>query len=103
MEELSITSPAVVIIVYALAEIIKKILLKTDEQRAILPAICILLGIVISVALFSIWPDAMLEKTIPDAIITGGMSGMAATGVNQIKLQYKKFKDSTDNVDNNKY
>lgn len=100
MEELSFTSPAVVILVYALAEIIKKIFLKTDEQKAILPAVCTLLGIIISVILFIFWPDTMTGKSILDVIVTGGMSGMASTGANQIKLQYKKFKNSTNNVDN---
>lgn len=84
-------SPAIVIVIYILCEIAKKTFLKSDEGRKLIPLICAGLGIVAAVALFFVYPEGLGASNVLEAITTGALSGMAATGCNQLYKKFSKF------------
>ena len=89
--------PVVVVGAYIIAEILKKVWLKTDEKRAMLPVICGIIGAVCGVGLFYAYPAALDTATNSaiGAIADGAFSGVMATGCNQIYKQVKKFFNTT--------
>lgn len=91
----------IVIIVYLIAELFKKIMVKKDKQkyRDLIPHICLLIGAVIAITLLYVYPQALSED-ISDpiqAFICGALSGMAATGSNQLFARTIKFKNTISN------
>lgn len=89
--------PVVVVGAYIIAEILKKIALKTDEQRTMLPVICGIIGAACGIGLYYIYPTALDAATSSaiGAIADGAFSGVLATGCNQIYKQVKKFFNTT--------
>ena len=85
--------PVVVVGAYIIAEILKKLVLKTDEKRSILPIICGVIGAICGIVLYYIYPNALDTATNSaiGAIADGAFSGVLATGCNQIYKQVKKF------------
>lgn len=99
--------PGLVIIIYILVEISKKIFLKTDERRKHIPLIAAIIGVVTSIIIFYVKPDIINCGNVLEAIAMGGMSGFAATGCNQLYKKYSNFKgeiivedDNTSEIDN---
>ena len=91
-------TPIIVAACYAIAELLKKTLLKTDSKRKLLPVICSILGIVIAVACFYLFPELLPNcNSVITAIITGCCSGLAATGCNQVYKQIQKAAENTEN------
>lgn len=85
---------ALVLILYCIAEILKVVALKSDEQRKILPVICGLVGAVGAAIIFVFAPDLLNCGNILDSVICGIISGFAATGANQVYKQIKKDADT---------
>ena len=88
----------IVIIVYFLAEVSKKIMvkMKKEEYRDLIPHVCLIIGGLIAIALLYLYPQALSEE-ISDpiqAFICGALSGMAATGSNQLFARTVKFKNT---------
>ena len=91
----------IVIIVYILAEMAKKIMvkMKKEKYRDLIPHVCLIIGALIAILLFYVYPKA-LSETIDDAIqafICGALSGVAATGSNQLFARTIKFKNTVSN------
>lgn len=84
-------TPGIVIGVYVIVELIKYFWLKTDEQRALLPVICIMVGIAVALALYIYYPEGINVSNGVDAVASGGLSGIAATGCNQLWKQFQKY------------
>ena len=84
-------APVVILalILYMVAEVLKQTVIKSDEQRTLLPFICGIAGGVIGATLFYIDPSIMGASNVLAAIGNGIASGLVATGGNQI---YKQFK-----------
>lgn len=93
--------PVVVVGAYIIAEILKKVVLKTDEKRAMLPVICGVIGAICGIGLYYIYPTALDVATNSPigAIADGAFSGVLATGCNQIYKQVKKFFNTTSTTD----
>lgn len=84
--------PGLVIIIYILVEIFKKLFLKTDKSRKHIPLIAAIIGVATSIIIFYISPDIICCNNVLEAIAMGGMSGFAATGCNQLYKKYTKYK-----------
>lgn len=94
----------IVVIVYLIIEVLKKSVLVTDKQKDMIPIIGIAIGILASVAVFITGPAAGIEIYVGDnlfmAILTGLVSGLVATGCNQIvKKAAKIAKGEYDGLD----
>lgn len=88
----------IIIIVYMLAELSKKIMIKTNKEkyRDLIPHICLIIGAIMAIALLYLYPKALADG-IDDpiqAFICGALSGMAATGSNQLFARTVKFKNT---------
>ena len=91
----------IIIIVYILAELTKKIMvkMKKEEYRDLIPHVCLIIGGLIAIVLLHFYPRA-LSEAIDDpiqAFICGALSGMAATGSNQLFARTVKFKNAVSN------
>jgi len=100
MFENQVLVPAIVLVVYLIAEFLKMYVVKTDEQKKVLPILCGAIGAVIGVLLYFFYPAGLGGMDFSAAIINGAFSGFAATGCNQIYKQLKKYFDTTGGDDN---
>jgi len=81
--------PAVALVLYCVAELLKVTVLKTDSQRTVIPVVCALLGAVICGVLYLVQPGLIPGDDILTAIAEGIVSGLTATGANQVYRQIK--------------
>ena len=102
MPELESIIPGVVIITYCIAEIAKATVIKSDQQKTMLPILCTIIGGIIGGIMYKFYPSSLPNCTsIIGAITSGAISGMASTGCNQIYRQVKKFfANNSENQDN---
>lgn len=88
----------IVIIVYLFAELAKKIMvkMKKEKYRDLIPHVCLIVGALIAILLFYAYPKALSEAIddVIQAFICGALSGMAATGSNQLFARTIKFKNA---------
>lgn len=86
----------ILIVVYLIAEVAKNIMtkIKKDKYRDLLPHICMLFGATLSIVLLYTYPKALSEgiDNPIQAFICGALSGVAATGSNQLFSRTVKFK-----------
>lgn len=96
MEYLELISvPAIVTVVYALIEIIKKCVGENEKFKRIIPLIATAIGVVCGVVCYFALPSIIPASNVVVAIVIGGASGLTATGTNQIIKQLGK-KDGDD-------
>ena len=88
MEYISI--PCFVVICYLLAELLKLITCKNEIVKRIIPPISGLVGGVLGFLTFKFYPNYIAVHTAFEAIAIGIISGLAATGSNQIIKQMLK-------------
>lgn len=91
----------IVIVVYIIAELAKKIMVKMEKEkyRDLIPHVCLIIGGLVAIVLLYLYPKA-LSDNINDpiqAFICGALSGMAATGSNQLFARTIKFKNTVSN------
>lgn len=84
-------TPAIVLVIYCLVEVAKKFWLKEDKQRTMLPVICIAGGAIIALLLYFFYPQGGQYTNAVEAVASGGLSGIAATGCNQLWKQFQKY------------
>lgn len=94
MVDVGYLSPFIIIVVYIVAEIYKRIFTKKTAYKNWLPIICAVLGGVIGYLIYRFYPQGIVQyaDNAIGAIGNGAFSGLAATGCNQIYKQIKKFK-----------
>jgi integral membrane sensor domain MASE1 len=63
----------------------------------LIPIIAALLGAIIGVVTFYVYPSVLVADNIWQAIIMGGASGLTATGANQVFKQLQKNKEDNNN------
>ena len=74
---------------YILAEIAKATVLKNHtDLKAVLPYACAIIGAFAGGVLYYIDPTIVNQSSIADSVLSGAISGLLATGANQI---YKQF------------
>lgn len=96
MEYLELISvPAIVTVVYALIEIIKKCVGENEKFKRFIPLIATAIGAICGVICFFALPSIIPASNVVVAIVIGGASGLTATGTNQIIKQLGK-KDGGD-------
>lgn len=96
MEYLELISvPAIVTVVYALIEIIKKCVGNNEKFKRFIPLIATAIGAICGVVCFFALPSIIPASNVVVAIVIGGASGLTATGTNQIIKQLGK-KDGGD-------
>ncbi len=88
--------PAITVILYICAEILKVTLFKTDSSRNYLPLVCAVAGAVVCGAMYFIAPTLLGVTDVLSAIGGGIVSGLTATGANQL---YNKLVTSTSSTD----
>ena len=81
--------PALVVICYLAAEGLK--LIKDGALKTYLPVMCGVLGGILGIICYAVYPDFISASNLFEAIAIGIVSGLAATGINQI---YKQLSDS---------
>lgn len=93
----------VVFFTYAITELLKYVWIKTDEQKKLIPALCIIIGALIGAIIYMAVPTAMGDASnIIEAITIGAASGLASIGANQFARktsQYQKLTHDSNNSD----
>lgn len=82
-----ISVPAVVSIVYAIIAAITKATGENETFKRFIPLVAMGLGILIGLLAYYFLPGIIVADNAVAAMITGGMSGLAATGTDQIIKQ----------------
>lgn len=84
--------PLIVAAVYALIEVYKKTIAKTNQTlNRIIPIIGLILGASLGIICYFACPELIVAHSVLSAIIVGASSGLSATGCNQILKQLKKY------------
>lgn len=89
--DFNFVTPAIVIIIYMVAELLKLFVLKTNKQRSWLPFWCSISGIVISLIIYFVYPQGTNAANVVEAFASGALSGFAATGCNQLYKQFSRY------------
>lgn len=94
--------PAIVIIVYLVAELFKVIFSNNTDANQYIPIICGATGLILGVLCYCFWPAVIsgADNAISAAAI-GTFSGLSATGVNQIWKQVTKSSTTNEETDEN--
>ena len=88
-----ISVPAIATIVYWTVNLIKHAVKSNETFKRFIPLISAGLGAVLGLACYYIVPEIIFASNVLVAIITGGASGLSATGTNQIIKQLGGKKD----------
>ena len=88
-----ISVPAIAAVVYWTINIIKYAVKDNENFKRFIPLISAVLGAILGVAAYYAVPSIVPAQNVVVAIVTGGASGLAATGTNQIIKQLKKRDD----------
>ncbi|NLL55855.1 MAG: hypothetical protein GX242_01415 [Clostridiales bacterium] len=88
-----ISVPAIATIVYWTVNLIKYAVKNNEIFKRFIPLISAGLGAVLGLACYYIVPEIIFASNVLVAIITGGASGLSATGTNQIIKQLGGKKD----------
>lgn len=96
MEYLQIVSvPVIATIVYWVINLIKYATKENETFKRLIPIVSAGLGVALGVICFYAFPEIIPAENVLIAIITGGASGLSATGCNQIFKQLSS-KDEED-------
>ncbi len=87
-------SPAIVILCYCIAEILKSYAFKNKDGRNMIPIFCALIGGVVATLIFFFYPQGISSANAMEAFATGGFSGILATGCNQIFKRVSNFNNN---------
>ena len=85
--------PIITLLVYWLNELVKQITNNNENFKRFIPIFSTLSGMILGVVVFYAFPSMEIAKNVLYAIGVGGVSGLAATGSNQIFKQLGKFKN----------
>ncbi len=95
--------PIIVSAVVCIMQAYKKFIAKSNEILSrIIPILALVLGGVLGILCYYIFPTIIMANSWYMAIIVGAASGLSATGCNQIFKQLKKFGIEVKEVDTNK-
>lgn len=95
--------PIITLLVYWCMELIKQLTNNNENFKRFIPICSTVLGIILGVIIFYAFPSMKIAENVLYAIGIGGLSGLAATGSNQIIKQLSKFKQNNkDSTSENK-
>lgn len=97
MKDMDITQSAslsaITVLVYLLASLLKA-LFPGEKISALIPSLCGLFGGLIGVGCFFISPGLMPAGNWMSAFAAGAVSGLSATGINQVSKQLARLAQS---------
>ncbi|MDD4003055.1 MAG: phage holin family protein [Clostridia bacterium] len=88
----ALSVPIIVSIVYGCINLYKQLTCGEEKYMRLIPIIAAVIGVVIGIFAYYAFPSVLTAENIWQAIITGGASGLTATGANQIFKQMKNKK-----------
>lgn len=92
----------IVVIIYIIVYITRKFIIKNKKYNSLLPILAASLGVVISIVIFTFFPNVSSSTNALQAFTSGFISGMGATGSNQIYKQISRcfsYDSCSDNDD----
>ena len=91
--------PIIIVATYLLLELYKAIIGNSEKGKNLIPVIAAILGIGFGVLLYFVAPEMNIADNVINAIIVGMVSGLAATGSNQLVKQLQKLMKPNSNSD----
>lgn len=91
--------PFLVVFMYLFVEILKKKWIKSDRAKSILPIICAFVGALLACVLHYYFPYVLGTTNYFEALTMGAVSGLSATGCNQLFKQVRAFYQGEPNAD----
>ena len=96
------TIPVITILVYCIIELLKQITNDNENFKRFIPITATFLGIILGLIIFFTMPEMSIANNALFAIVAGGMSGLAATGGDQLLKQLQKYKTDVLNKNSKK-
>lgn len=83
----------IAVVLFAVAEILKRTVFKNnDDMKAVIPYFCAVVGAGAAAILYTVDPSLIPgSSNILDAVVSGAISGLLATGAHQIYKQFYKL------------
>lgn len=98
MDVLEIASiPVIIVVVYLILEVYKSIIKGNEKAKNFIPLIAAVLGGALGVLLYFVFPTIINTDNVINAIVTGVVSGLGATGTNQVVKQLQKLLEGVKN------
>lgn len=91
--------PFLVVFMYLFVEILKKKWILTDKARSMLPIVCAFVGAGLACVLHYFFPYVLGTSNYFEALTMGAVSGLSATGCNQLFKQVRAFYEGEPNAD----
>ena len=96
-----ITLPTIIVICYMVGEIIKVVFENKPKVKKTIPFIMGLLGLILGVAIFYTNKELIQTTNIWDSMLIGSISGLCATGTNEVLNKIKELKENKIYENNN--
>lgn len=97
-----ITIPVITAIVYAVIEILKIAFNNSEVYKRFIPLLACGLGIACGLIAFFFIPEVLITTNVCIAVVLGGASGLAATGLYEnVKNIFSKGEAQDGSIDNN--
>ena len=93
------TVPAIMSVVYAIVAAITKATGESARFKRFIPLTALGVGGLIGLLSYYFMPDMIVAENAVASMIVGGMSGLAATGGDQIIKQFKKSDSDDEKTD----
>ncbi|MFA6867013.1 MAG: phage holin family protein [Clostridia bacterium] len=90
--------PTIAFIVYGAIEIGKKVTKQNVKFKQFIPVIAIVLGAILGIVSYYTTPSTIAAESALMAIIIGAVSGLTATGTNQIFKQIIKHNENNQTI-----
>lgn len=99
-----IAMPAIALIVYAVLSLYHKMVYnsKNNVYRRLTPLWALILGVLLAIVAYSLFPEIIPVTSLFTAAIMGGICGLSATGLNQLSQQLFDKKEEEKVVEENK-
>lgn len=94
-----ITVPTVMTCIYAIIAAISKATGENEKFKRFIPLIAMGIGCLIGLLAYYFMPDMIVAENAVASMVVGGMSGLAATGGDQIIKQFKKSDSDSEKTD----
>ena len=93
-----IAMPAIALIIYAVLSLYHKMVYnsKNNVYRRLTPLWALILGVLLAIVAYSLFPEIIPVTSLFTAAIMGGICGLSATGLNQLSQQLFDKKEEAD-------
>lgn len=93
------TVPAIMGVVYAVVAAITKATGENEKFKRFIPLTAMGIGCLIGLLAYYFMPNMIVAENAVASMVVGGMSGLAATGGDQIIKQFKKSDSDDEKTD----